>query len=109
MDIMTKRQQRALNTLQREVQLANDLQLEQEHKANMETHSSDDDETSQTTTKKRQREEEKPSATDSLFPTCPFCHNPYEIELLERHQERCPKRPKSLKKPLLQSIILFPK
>jgi hypothetical protein len=109
MDIMMKRQQRALTNLQREVQLEKEIQLEQEHKANMESHSSDDEETSLNTNKKRQREEEQQPVQDSLFPTCPFCHNHYELDLLERHQERCPKRPKPLKRPLLQSTILFPK
>jgi hypothetical protein len=102
MDIMAKRQTRALTNLEKEVAQA---QL-QEHKVNDDP-SSDEEDSNQT--KKRQRGDDQTTLEQSTFPACTYCQHYYEPELMERHQDRCPKRPKPLKPTLLQTTIAFSK
>jgi hypothetical protein len=87
---MTKCQKRALNNLQQEVKLEQDM----ERKTNTDINFSDEEDITQP--KKRPRGDElqdtQQSEINSIFPACTYCHQLYELDILEKHQTRCPKR-----------------
>jgi hypothetical protein len=81
---MNKRQQRALKQLHQDTQ----LETEPEHKDPYLTTSEDEQITH---TKKRPRGKDT-ITEEHTGPNCIYCYQKYAPEILQKHQQKCPKR-----------------